>query len=270
MPNLARRRALALLAAAAGTPAAADAPVVADAVALRKLAFSTGPAPFFWWLRGTRYGLVEGEMTPFWDMHVGTLARAQSLPGGGWQVFEIATSFYTDIATGAFIDHFKNPFTGKTVPILYYPAKMFRTVFQPNGQPLPTQGNTLGLTSRWNIGPSFVENGQLTMRFDHQLRGALNGQPVRVNDLTTYTGALADIQNPAIQSVPATQIFNDDNTWPPWLAMGTRPGTYFSRTSGAKVFDYDEMPALWRSLMAVRHPEVAKNPLAALGDTKLF
>jgi hypothetical protein len=232
-----RRQVLGGLASLAGLARAGSAVAQPPALpnqglALRKLAFSMDTAPFYWWLRGTRYGLVDGEMTPFWDMHVGSLSVAKDLPGGKYQVSTIYVSFYTDIAT-----------TPETPPI-----------------------NVMkGLTSRWLQGPLWVEGDRIYLRSDHLLRGVdAGGQPVRVNDLSTYSGVLQDVLDPKILRVQSEQIFNDDNTWPAWLGMGTLPGTYFSRAFGRKVFDYAEMPAVWRGLMASHYPDIARNPARVL------
>jgi hypothetical protein len=252
--------------ARAGSAAAQPPALPNQGLALRKLAFSMDTAPFYWWLRGTRYGLVDGEMTPFWDMHVGSLSMAKDLPGGKYEVSTIYVSFYTDVATGQFIQKFKNPFTGKTVPILYFPARLSRSIHAPDGTPETPPINVMkGLTSRWLQGPLWVENGQVFLRSDHVLRGVdAGGKAVRVNDLSTYSGAAQDVLDPKILSVKAEQNFNDDNTWPAWLGMGNLPGTYFSRAFGRKIFDYAAMPPVWRSLMASHYPDIARNPARAL------
>ena len=46
--------------------------------------------------------------------------------------------------------------------------------------------------------------------------------------------------------------------------MGDRNGHYFSRCFGRKVFSAAAMPADWQRLMAVRHPDILRDPKAAL------
>ncbi len=53
-----------------------------QALAFRKFAYATRPEPGFWWLQGRRYGLVDNQLTPLWDMHVGIVFRTRDLDGG--------------------------------------------------------------------------------------------------------------------------------------------------------------------------------------------
>jgi hypothetical protein len=59
-------------------------------------------------------------------------------------------------------------------------------------------------------------------------------------------------------------MFNDLNTWPPWLEMGDIEGIYFSRALGRKVFALADMPLLWQSEMMRRLPQIARDPVGLL------
>ncbi len=254
--------------ARAARPGAFDPASPADqALAFRKLAYSTDGKVGFWWLRGRRYGLVEGDLTPFWDMHVGSWFRARDLEGGHYETTTISVSVYTDCATGEVLEAFTNPYTGKKVRIGRFPPTPVRAVYGPEGR-LPTpDAAPAGLTAKAAIGPTWVEGDSVYVTADVILAGALISDPttrVRVNDLTTYAGSVRDVLDPAVAMAPAAQIFNDDNTWPAWLEMGDRPGSYFSRAQGRKVFRYEDMPAVWRGEMARLYPAIARDPAGAL------
>jgi hypothetical protein len=114
-----------------------------------------------------------------------------------------------------------------------------------------------------------VQGGVVYVTADVILAGALVSDPgtrVRVNDLTTYVGSLRDVLDPKVAMAPAAQMFNDDNTWPAWLEMGDRPGSFFSRAQGRKVFRYEDMPPVWRGEVARRYPAIARDPAGALAD----
>jgi hypothetical protein len=234
-----------------------------QALAFRKLAFATNADPGFWWLQGRRYGLVDNQLTPLWDMHVGVVFRTRDLAGGRYEVRSIAASFYTDLESGAFLRTFKNPYTGVDTPVFYYPPSPTRVRYSG----LAVEGNAApaGLNVKDDIGRPRIDGEALTIRSDHLVSGVLSGKAVRVNDMSTYIGVLNDIRDAAVSMAPASQTFNDFNSWPDWLLMGDRPGTYLSRAYGRKAFALGEMPATWRRLLKETHPEIADDPVRALG-----
>jgi hypothetical protein len=232
------------------------------ALIFRKLAFSLDAAPGYWWLKGRRYALIESRLIPLWDMHVGTAFRAASTADPDvYAVTLISVSFYTDLLTGDFIDTLVNPLTGRRVRVSYFPPRAATVRFNPAGQ-MDAGLPQAGLEGDGSVGPAWIEGDQVWVQGDHILwRDAAPGLPaVRVNDLTTYAGDLGQVADPGIASAAASQAFSDLNTWPAWLEMGDKAGSYYSRAFGRKVASYDRMPARFRELMADRHPELAKTP----------
>ncbi len=237
------------------------------ALIFRKLAYSTDEKVGFWWLRGTRYALVDAALTPLWDMHIGIMFTAHDLPDGSFEVKSMSLNFYTDLETGLFMKQFKNPFNNKIIDIGYYAPKPAKHVYSVNGLEDKPEGALRDLISTGAIGPARIEGDQIWVEGDHLLRTQPDVDPahrIRVNDMTTYIGLVRDVADPSIKMAPASQTFSDINTWPPWLQMGDQPGSYYSRVYGHKVFSYDAMPALWRSLVAQEFPDVAKDPIRAL------
>jgi hypothetical protein len=232
------------------------------ALAFRKLAFSLNDDVFFNWLRGRRYGLVDGKLTPFWDMVVGSVLRVTDHGGGHYDVTLIETSFYTDLATGQRITHFKNPLTGKMVEINFFPPNPHTISYGPQGRTDTPTGVLAGLARSAGIGPAWVEGGDAYVVGDTNLHGEIGH--TAVNDLNTYAGRLADVLDPAQKNPPSRMIFNDLNSWPPWLQMGSIQGYYFSRAAGRKAFRLADMPALWRDEMTRMLPLLARDPAGLL------
>ncbi|MBL8644525.1 MAG: DUF1838 family protein [Rhodospirillaceae bacterium] len=83
---------------------------------------------------------------------------------------------------------------------------------------------------------------------------------MQVNDWFTYHGKTKDVLDAKNVNPASDLYFNDLNTWSGWLKMGDKPGNFIGRGFGRKVFAYDDMPALWRKLVAERYPDIAKNP----------
>lgn len=233
----------------------------------KRLAYASGSTPRFSWLRGTRYALVNTDLIPLWEMHVGTIFQVHESPDappGAYRVTAMSTSFYTDLHSGAFLKSFKNPFTGKTVPMGYFPPKPATLVYTVDGLVDPPGRLPPGLTTIGRLGPTWIEGDVVCTVGDNLVLSSPGSPRIRVNDLSTYVGSLKAVMDPAVAMPQAHLTFSDINTWPPWLQMGDQPGTYYSRAIGQKELTYQGMPALWRTLMASEYPAVARDPIAAL------
>jgi hypothetical protein len=233
----------------------------------RKLAYAADDKVYFWWMRGTRLGLVNSAFTPFWDMHIGQIFTVRDLGPDSFEVSSISGNFYTDVETGRFLETFKNPLTGKEVKVNYAPPRVGKRVYTKDGLKNDFQRPGVTLTRTGNVGPAWIEGQDIWVRGDTSLRGEPNAPGAKlfqVNDWSTYFGALKDVADPDVKSAPAGQAFNDVNTWPDWLEMGNQPGNFVSRCFGRKVTRYEDMPEVWRKIMAERAPAVAKDPAGAL------
>jgi len=234
----------------------------------RKLAFAADERIGFWWLRGTRGALVDTDVTPLWDMHIGSIFRARDLPDGQFEVSTIQTAFYTDLKSGERLRTFANPFTRKTIDIPRYPAKVERLTYDAHGRTDPPSGFLAGLDRDAKIGPAWVQGDDVWIKGDVVIKGAPKApgeRPIRVNDLTTYFGSVRDVLDPSVAMPLAGQTFIDINIWPPWLEMGDQKGDYFSRCYGRKAASFDAMPTLWRQWMKEDFPKVTADFDAALG-----
>ncbi len=240
-----------------------------QALIYRKLAWSMDDRIGFWWLDGTRYGIVDDELTPFWQMHVGSFFKVRDLAEGEYEVTNMSIAFYTDVNTGEFIKKLINPLTGKEVEIVYYPPnppKPTRIVYNESGRAEKAGDSAPGFADIGATGPAWIEGDQVWVRGDHSLRrpATATSRGMKVNDMPTFFGSVRDVADPAVKMPLAGQMFSDANTWSGFLGMEDRPGVWYSRCLGRKVASYADMPALWRRLMAQEHPDIASDPAKAL------
>lgn len=235
-----------------------------QALIYRKLAWATDDRLGFWWMRGTRYGIVENSLTPFWEMHVGTFFKVRDVSPDEYEVTSLSIGFYTDPKTGEFIKKLINPLTGKEVEIVYYPPnppKPTKLRYNQSGRadiPPPATGATdIGTT-----GPAWIEGDHVWVRGDHSTShpATATARATKINDLPTYFGSLKDVADPAVKMPLAGQMFSDINNWSGYLGMEDRPGTWYSRNIAFKVATYGEMPEIWRKLLQQEHPDIAKDP----------
>jgi hypothetical protein len=231
----------------------------------RKLAYSMDSSLTFSWLRGIRYAAVDNVLRPLWTMHLGTLFRTQDLVNG-YAVTAATSTFYTDLDTGKLLTTVKHPITGKTLDVRYFPPTPQTMIYGRSGPPLPDSGPLAPLENHVDTGPAWIDGDTISVLGDHLAYSHEVGPSrIRVNDLSTFVGLAKDVADPRMPNPPSTMIFNDLNTWPPWLQMGDAPGAYFSRAWGRKEFSYDAMPGVWRALMRTEYPAIAADPAAVLG-----
>lgn len=238
------------------------------ALIFRRLAWAPGEGFGIWWLKGRRYAAVPPTYVAFWDMLIGTIFTVRDLDAETYAVRSLTTTFYTDIASGALLDMFHNPVTGRDVKVTYPPPRPSDQRFGLHGR-MDDPPSIPGTSSSRSVepGPAFIEGDDVWLRADFAARAVptdVTRPAFQVEDLSTYFGALKDVADPAAIDVPAGQVFTDLLNYPAWLEMGDRSGHFFSRCFGRKVFSADAMPADWKRLMAEHHPDILKDPRAAL------
>lgn len=286
--TLSRRDLLTTAAAAAGLAAANVAPTASAAsrragaspprafdpddatqvrYALRRMHFSTSNDTFCWWMRGTRFAVIDTRPVPLFEMHVGTIMRCRDAgPPGEFDVTSLEIVFNTDLATGALVERWPNPYTGETVAVQLAPVGPNTMHYGANGAVLPTELPGSKIESAQRTGRPVVEGDDIWIDAESRATVTPNagGAPFRVNDLSTYRSRLSAVLDPAVTFVDCDVSYNDVTNWPRWMRMGDRPGHRFARASGRKVAHYDALPKRWRELVAERFPKVAADPAAAL------
>jgi len=234
----------------------------------RKVNYTFDDQPVFWYIEAVRYGLVDGEFTPFWNMHVGFLFTVRSTGEFDFETKQLSTIFYSDLETGELLETFNNPYTGARTPVRQPGLTRGGTVFNktrsvreereiPGAQ--VTQGTDIG--PAWIIGDDVWVHGDTWFRAeptDDQRR------LIQVNDWSTYHASLKDVADPAVTSAAATMNFNDINTWPSWLDMGDLRGNYVSRGFGRKLRSGEGMPAQWLRFMGELYPEESRDLAGAI------
>ncbi len=259
------------------------------ALAYRKLGWSATEKLSMHWINLTRYGMVDSKLIPMWDSVIGILFfttdikdDAPDYKPGDYNVTSCSLSFYLDPKTGAPIEKYANPWTGETLDIPFGDGKPTTRRQRASGMdvnmrlPPGMKGGASSNRRAWAENDEVWVRGDLDIRMESETGAAVNASMgaggsgsrpggnamtrlMQVNDWFTYHGKVADVLNPKNTNPASDLTFNDLNTWSAWLKMGDMPGNFVGRGFGRKVFKYDDMPPLWRKLVAARYPEVAKD-----------
>jgi hypothetical protein len=250
---------------AAATPDGTD-PAVIDRWH-RKLVYALDDRPVFWWKLGTKYGVIDGEVTPLWGMQVFFVQQVRAHRARDFDVASLEIVFLTDLASGALLERWRNPYTGETLPV---PNR----VFGPEVQTLTSVGGNVdselpgtSIRRRHSFGPATVVGDDVWLPIDTAsvvTRRGAEGRPFRVSDLETYHGRLADLERERVRSAPAAAVLHILSSWQGWINMGDRPGSQVTRLNATKAFAMRDVPASIRALLAAHYPAVLAAPLAAL------
>lgn len=233
------------------------------------------------WLKGQRFGVVDGEITPLMGMVTGTFARYSTLPDGLIQTHSFELAFYTDFNTGEVLEELTIPYTGKTVKVprlLLGPAKgvtrpVFHEVVEMGGDEetldedsesaMRPSGSTR--FERW-MGPVTNKDGHvwITQTSSAGLTPADPSAPkVVYSESVTSMGSDKDVMSD-MPSIPATLSYTGITTWRPWMQMGDHPGHTTSSGIGGKAFDIDDLPDDYRAMSEKYYPEAFGDPAAIL------
>ncbi|MGI9291652.1 MAG: DUF1838 family protein [Gammaproteobacteria bacterium] len=234
--------------------------------ALAKLRGSIDGAPVMWWMKGTRFGVVDEVVEPLFNMLIGSFLTMKPVEDG-FMLNMLEMSYFTNLETGEVMDEFLNPYTGKTVQIPEqrlgpYPVKMTTTgVILPD---VPAFGD-IDLTTR--VGPAIVHMDDVWIRDDSSVK-VDSDHPMMgkhtYNELVTYRGKLSDINNPELASAPAEIMFQSVTSWREWFEADDVGGHTTARATGTKIKSIDEFPPEYLEAARKRHPEIIADPLAAL------
>ncbi len=238
----------------------------------RQMRFAGDGRVFFWWLQGRRYGLVDNVLTPFFDMHVGSVHRCVDLGNQRYKLISAQMGYYTHLETGSLVEQWVNPITAATVPISYAAPRATTAMHGPTGPEETASAN--GAERRHYLGPVSVVGDAVWLREETHIvvppaaavvasgGGVASTKALRVHDMYTLQSphAALRLDGRLAAWVPATGQFNDFNSWSPRFQMGDLPGTSLSRCAGRKEKRWQDLPDRFRALAAQVHPEWARAP----------
>jgi hypothetical protein len=236
--------------------------------AYRLLRFAPDERLFFWWMKGRRYGFVDTVLTPFFDMHTCGMHRCRELGDGRYELRTASVMYHTDPATGALVEDWANPVTGRNVKFSYPAPAVSTTVYAyADGVQDGPSPPGMRMERRHVLAPLEVIGGDAWIREESYLTVdyAATGRRQRVHDTYTFSAPVAGLRASRPGFVPATVHFNDYNGWSPRFEMGDAPGASVARCAGRKVATVDELPATLLAIARRLHGDAFRDPARTLG-----
>jgi hypothetical protein len=176
----------------------------------------------------------------------------------GYQQLSREILVYRDPATGAVLDCWNNPLNGRAVTVLHVANDPVNLVFAQ---------------ATWRVLPKFESNARVTLSSD-VLRSFPNPlQPAQYPDysagflfqeseLLAYSTNRVELDTPLIRSATAEVSWTRVGQWLPWMQMGSAPGQILYRGRGAKLRNFDALPAVLKTYVAANFPAFRHAPSA--------
>ena len=239
-----------------------------NVLAYLKMRASTVTQDVYYWFTGRLDLAVAGmPIKPFVNVESLILRRTEKLGDLQWNVIDWEASYYRDANTGAVIEgEIENPHTGKMVrPIPYTEGPVrfrftdqepriigSRDVMPKTGKPFNypwkiVDGDVWMTKSSYIKAPNWLDPAQWPLES--------SGKDLIVATQSTLRARLADVENPAMASVPTAFSYSATSSWQPWMQMGQTPGFLIWSEFGKKLFSLDQAPAEQVATLHRFHPQ---------------
>jgi hypothetical protein len=182
----------------------------------------------------------SGNFIPLFTMNNLLIDKWTPYPGNEFEMRKYEAGYYSPIDSYEPLLVFNNPITGVETPVVnfrlcpvprrYTPDRFYVMAYDPNPLPLEVIGDRVFLATQ------SIESSPMP-------GGGPDAPTLYTNSFMTYSGALADVQNPDMPSVPTHAQLQNKNAYTPWMKMGDTPGGTVVRGYGTKVKSLDNLPA---------------------------
>jgi hypothetical protein len=238
-----------------------------------KLRGSSDGSAVMWFMRGTQYGVIDLEPTPFYNLCNGSFQRITQMDEHLFQIKMLELSFFTDLNTGEPLRQFTNPYNGKL-------CDMPNEVFGPNtvsinldGMQPPEHFPFGTLTFDGGLGPAHTIGDDLWVREETKVR-MRSANPAFgnyfYNEIVNYRGSFNEVNDPEVKNAAATIDYHTTSNFRPWMQMAELQGNLESQATGKKIASVEEFPADYLSKAKKLFPEFIADPIAVLDSPPKF
>ena len=233
--------------------------------ALIKLRGATDDRLVIGYVVGARHAVPEHRAIPMMGILGVTFSRYRRISAEAYEARALELAYFTDLTTGALLETWKNPVTGVTVDVPVTRMGPSRIVVTADGLTVPrTSGEAAGLELQHRFQTPVVVADNVWVTEQINVDGPPGPRPFVYNEFTTFHARKSVLDDPAVAMAPTQVQYQSLITYRPWMGFGDTPGHTLARGSGEHVARIDDLPPAWLALARRIHPEVLKDPLAAL------
>lgn len=236
----------------------------------------TAPGKFVnGYVTGSVMGVRDNEpVRPLFGFEVFSSIRVIKQDNGDYQRLCRELIFYKDLATGALLDIWLNPYTNEQVAVVDVANDPFNYIISDHFPDPPSYGglNTAKPPRRpfirdWTLlnDETVVLTSDIHLYYRNKLDPAVwvresSGPMNRVSELFRYVIRREDAENDALTHMPHTGVWNRITPWLPWMLMGTSPGHIVYAGTFSTVSSVDQVPAQVAQRVRERYPKYLVAP----------
>ena len=218
---------------------------------------------------GRIFGAVGNDLaTPLFDFKSARVTSFRARGDGAYETRFRGMIYFTDIAGGAIIDEWRNPYT-KTLNKVVHWETLGETgyTYTVNGTvPRTDFKGTIGDDKRGKpyIVPWLVNGDDVWLTLDERVKytrrsdGALRTD----NAINRYQTSLSELQNADINAARCSTSWHSEQNWMVWMNLDDQPGRMMWGGAGRKYAGLGELPQDFVREVERRKPGALTKPIA--------
>jgi hypothetical protein len=233
--------------------------------ALVKMRGATDERLVIGYVVGARYAVPEHKAIPMMGILAATFSQYRRLSDDSFEARALEIAYFTDLSTGKLLEKWKNPVTGVTVDVPLTRMGPSRATLTADGLSVANpSGAAAGLRLNHVFQPPVVVGDSVWVTEQINVDGPPGPRPFVYNEFSTLCASKSELDDPARATVPTQVQYQSLITYRPWMGFGDTPGHTLARGAGQRAASIGELPAYYLELTKRFHPDVLRDPLAAL------
>jgi hypothetical protein len=209
------------------------------------------------------WGIVNAEMTPFYNLVAATFARYRPAHGGGYESVSFEIEYFLDPATDAVLHEWKNPYTGKTVLAKHTDSEPVKYIIDPDCQiHFPPPPLTPGTVNSNATQPLRIVGDDVWSTETIYARVPVPGEkPVIYDEKIINHARLSTLTRSGITRAGADVTYIGISSFRPWQEMDkNQPGQMLGLGHGSVGIDPHDLPPAWIAATRQHRPQALIDP----------
>ena len=208
------------------------------------------------------YGVVDGVMTPFYDLVAATFSKYRATKNGGYDAVTFEIEYFIDRETGDVLDKWRNPYSGEIVTAKHNDSVPMKIRIEPNGtiaMPpaiLPPGSKVAREAPHFQI----VGNDIWVKEKSEATILTTGAKPTHFNEFVGYHAKRSALDLRGQTRIQSDTTYLGISSFRPWQMMGDRPGHMIGYGLGGNGVAMADLPAQWLAITKRRHPEALVAP----------
>ncbi len=212
---------------------------------------------------GTVYSYIPGQRRVELFKFEGFNVARTEVQENGFYLLTREAAFFQHPQSGEILENWRNPFTGKTIPVL-------QIWNDPVNQNITFEANMMPYIRKMlpstDLGSQLVFNQEIFPFYDNPMSRKEYGDYVQSDiyqsaEFFQFFVDKSELADRSLTSVPATISWTRISPWMPFMQMGDREGNLVFVCRGRKLpGGYADLPLNIRDYVQSRHPEYASAP----------